>query len=204
MVPYSSKSSIEIINDIFSRNGFLEVMVSHHEKIFTSEEFAQSCKEAGIFKKFCAAGHLATNSLAERNYTPEQWEVSCRTVPQTTDSNPTECDEADKIPRVTSSNLTSLADCLARQNVYQQDTTRITALIGNVERAPASSQENLGDLTEIMGTDMVLPDAEQPDPIEQEEEVRVVDFQPLEQPAQREHPQLECRLPAYLRDYSLY
>ncbi|KAJ8890135.1 hypothetical protein PR048_009642 [Dryococelus australis] len=63
----TSKSSIKILTDIFSRNGFPEVMVSDNATIFTSDEFAQFCKEAGIFQKFCAAGHPATNGLAERN-----------------------------------------------------------------------------------------------------------------------------------------
>ncbi|KAJ8896514.1 hypothetical protein PR048_001858 [Dryococelus australis] len=61
---------------------------------------------------------------------------------------------------------------------------------------------NLGDLTEIMDPYKVLPEAEQPDLIEQEE-VPVVDFQPSEQPAQpvqRESPQRERRLLAYTHD----
>ncbi|KAJ8871531.1 hypothetical protein PR048_027853 [Dryococelus australis] len=52
----TSKSSIQILKYIFSRNEFPEVMVSDCAMIFTS-----------IFRKFCAAGHSATNSLAERN-----------------------------------------------------------------------------------------------------------------------------------------
>ncbi|KAJ8873827.1 hypothetical protein PR048_024663 [Dryococelus australis] len=44
-----------------------KVMVSDNATIFTSEEFAQFCKEAGIFQKICAAGHPATNGLAECN-----------------------------------------------------------------------------------------------------------------------------------------
>ncbi|KAJ8889528.1 hypothetical protein PR048_009027 [Dryococelus australis] len=63
----TSKSNIEFLKDIFSRNGFPEVMISDNATIFTSEEFAQFCKEAGVFQKFCAAGHPATNSPAERN-----------------------------------------------------------------------------------------------------------------------------------------
>ncbi|KAJ8897894.1 hypothetical protein PR048_003251 [Dryococelus australis] len=120
----TSKSSIEILKDIFSRNGFPEVMVLDNAMIFTSEEFPQFCKEGGIFQKFCAAGHPATNGLAECNvqtlkhrlatmsnqnmpirqkvweilfrypgYTLEQWEVSCETVPESTDPNPTGSDE---------------------------------------------------------------------------------------------------------------
>ncbi|KAJ8871357.1 hypothetical protein PR048_027674 [Dryococelus australis] len=65
------------------------------------------------------------------------------------------------------------------------------------------NKSNLGDLTEIMDPDVVLPEEEQPDPIEQGE-VPVIDFQLPEQSAQRERPQRERRLPAYPRDYSLY
>ncbi|KAJ8869737.1 hypothetical protein PR048_028745 [Dryococelus australis] len=72
IVPYSSaptsKSSTELLKDIFSRNGFPEVMVSGNATIFTSEEFAQFCKETGFFEKCCATGHLAANSLVERNF----------------------------------------------------------------------------------------------------------------------------------------
>ncbi|KAJ8874758.1 hypothetical protein PR048_025624 [Dryococelus australis] len=57
------------------------------------------------------------------------------------------------------------------------------------------TNQTLGDLTEIMDPDRVLPEAEQPDPIEQEEKVPIVDLQPPKQPTQRER-----RLPAYLRD----
>ncbi|KAJ8894330.1 hypothetical protein PR048_006952 [Dryococelus australis] len=42
-------------------------MVSDSATIFTSEEFAQFCKKARIFQKFCAPGHPASNGLAERN-----------------------------------------------------------------------------------------------------------------------------------------
>ncbi|KAJ8869813.1 hypothetical protein PR048_028822 [Dryococelus australis] len=35
--------------------------------VFTSEEFAQFCNEAGIFQQICAAGHPVTNGLAEHN-----------------------------------------------------------------------------------------------------------------------------------------
>ncbi|KAJ8877193.1 hypothetical protein PR048_021647 [Dryococelus australis] len=63
----TSKSSIEILKDIYSRNGFPEVMVLDNATIFTSEEFAQYCKEAGIFQKFCAAGHPVPNGLVECN-----------------------------------------------------------------------------------------------------------------------------------------
>lgn len=63
----TSNSSIELLQDIFSRNGFPDVLVSDNATIFTSEEFQQYCRKAGIFQKFTAPGHPATNGLAERN-----------------------------------------------------------------------------------------------------------------------------------------
>ncbi|KAJ8898512.1 hypothetical protein PR048_003872 [Dryococelus australis] len=47
------------------------------------------------------------NPSSVPGYTLEQWDVSCGTIPESTDPNQTGCNEADKIPRVTSSNLTS-------------------------------------------------------------------------------------------------
>ncbi|KAJ8874733.1 hypothetical protein PR048_025599 [Dryococelus australis] len=44
------------------------------------------------------------NPFSLLDYTLEQWEVSSIIVPESTDPNPTGCNEADKIPRVTSSN----------------------------------------------------------------------------------------------------
>lgn len=63
----TSASTIDILQDVFSRHGFPDVMVSDNATIFTSEEFQNFCKEAGIFPKFIAPGHPATNGLAERN-----------------------------------------------------------------------------------------------------------------------------------------
>ena len=60
-------SSIDLLQDIFARNGFSEVLVSGSAPIFTSGEFQEFCKKAGIFCKFNAPGHSATNGLAERN-----------------------------------------------------------------------------------------------------------------------------------------
>lgn len=63
----SSFSTMEILQRIFSRNGFPNVLVSDNATIFTSEEFRTFCKNRGIFQKFIAPGHPATNGLAERN-----------------------------------------------------------------------------------------------------------------------------------------
>lgn len=63
----TSVSTIEILQDIFARNGFPDIIVSDNATIFTSEEFKTFCKEAGIFQKFTAPGHPATDGLAERN-----------------------------------------------------------------------------------------------------------------------------------------
>lgn len=42
-------------------------MVSDNATIFTSDPFKNFCNENGIFQKFIAPGHPATNGLAERN-----------------------------------------------------------------------------------------------------------------------------------------
>ncbi|KAJ8873325.1 hypothetical protein PR048_026959 [Dryococelus australis] len=183
-------------------------MVTDNTTIFTSEEFAQFYKEEGILKKFCAAGHPATNDLTECNcqtriylyvkkfgksfFTTGQWEVSCGTVPESTDPNTTGCDEADKIPRVISTNSTST-------HINQLRSTEVllaarkTVHFDPQSKSPISNDRqlnkpNLGDLTEIMDPYVVLPEAEQPDLIEQEEEVPVVDFQSPDQMAQQECP----------------
>lgn len=63
----SSSSTIDILQTIFSRNGYPEVLVSDNATIFTSDEFTTFCTDSGIFQKFIAPGHPATNGLAERN-----------------------------------------------------------------------------------------------------------------------------------------
>lgn len=63
----SSMSTIEILLNIFTRNGYPDVMVSDNATIFKSEEFSTFCQDCGIFQKFIAPGHPATNGLAERN-----------------------------------------------------------------------------------------------------------------------------------------
>ncbi|KMQ91016.1 hypothetical protein RF55_9167 [Lasius niger] len=47
-------------------HGLPEVLVSDNATIFKSEEFTQFCQRNGIFQKFTAPGHPATNGLAER------------------------------------------------------------------------------------------------------------------------------------------
>lgn len=63
----TSASTIEALRDIFAFHGFLEGLVSDNAKIFTSDEFGLFCRNSGIFRKFSAPGHPATNGLAERN-----------------------------------------------------------------------------------------------------------------------------------------
>lgn len=62
----TSESTIDLLEDIFSTHGFPEVLVSDNATIFTSEEFKQYCATNGIFQKFSAPNHPATNGLAER------------------------------------------------------------------------------------------------------------------------------------------
>lgn len=63
----TSSSTIELLQNIFSFYGFLDVMVLDNSTIFTSETFQQFCNEGGIFQKFQASGHPDTNGLAGRN-----------------------------------------------------------------------------------------------------------------------------------------
>lgn len=63
----SSTSTITLLEGIFSVHGYPSVMVSDNAAIFKSEEFQRYCKERGIFQKFSAPNHPATNGLAERN-----------------------------------------------------------------------------------------------------------------------------------------
>ncbi|XP_039305140.1 uncharacterized protein K02A2.6-like [Solenopsis invicta] len=63
----TSEKTIELLKDIFSIHGFPDVMVSDNATIFVSEIFKQFSRESGIFQKFIAPGHPATNGLAERN-----------------------------------------------------------------------------------------------------------------------------------------
>lgn len=62
----TSASTIRFLENIFSSHGAPEVLVSDNATIFKSEEFTKFCKDNGIFQKFIAPGHPATNGLAER------------------------------------------------------------------------------------------------------------------------------------------
>lgn len=63
----TSSSTIVLLQNIFSMHGYPKVLVSDNATLFTSEEFTSFCKTSGIFQKFIAPGHPATNGLAERN-----------------------------------------------------------------------------------------------------------------------------------------
>lgn len=63
----TSSSTINLLENIFSNHGYPYVLVSDNHSIFQSEEFHTYCKDRGIFQKFIAPGHPATNGLAERN-----------------------------------------------------------------------------------------------------------------------------------------
>lgn len=65
--PPSSASTISLLKDIFAVHGYPSVLVSDNAAIFTSEEFQRHCKSRGIFQKFSAPNHPATNGLAERS-----------------------------------------------------------------------------------------------------------------------------------------
>lgn len=62
----TSQSTIQILEQIFFRNGLPECIVSDNATIFKSLEFTDFCKQNGITQKFSPPGHPATNGLAER------------------------------------------------------------------------------------------------------------------------------------------
>ncbi|KAJ8878861.1 hypothetical protein PR048_019450 [Dryococelus australis] len=216
--PPTSKPSIKILKDRFSRNEFPEVMVSDNAMIFTT-------------------GHPATNGLAEHNVQMLKHRLSTMSN-QNMPIRQKVWEILFSLPGYTLSN----GKFPAEQPIKFHESpapTQPARQFSEGERVSARYYSNnkahwkcgkvlkkLGKLhylveidngfhfkrhidqlrsTEVrFQPDMVLPEAEQPDPIEQEEEAPVVDLQQPEQPAQRERPQRECRLPAYLRDYSLY
>ncbi|XP_054282085.1 uncharacterized protein K02A2.6-like [Macrosteles quadrilineatus] len=63
----SSAMTMALLENIFSVHGYPSFLVSDNATIFKSEEFINYCKERGIFQKFTAPNHPATNGLAERN-----------------------------------------------------------------------------------------------------------------------------------------
>ncbi|KAL1446405.1 hypothetical protein WDU94_012412 [Cyamophila willieti] len=63
----TSTNTIHLLENIFTTHGYPTVIVSDNHSIFQSEEFRTYCTTQGIFQKFIAPGHPATNGLAERN-----------------------------------------------------------------------------------------------------------------------------------------
>uniref|UniRef100_A0A146LZ17 RNA-directed DNA polymerase n=1 Tax=Lygus hesperus TaxID=30085 RepID=A0A146LZ17_LYGHE len=63
----TTASTIALLDKIFATHGYPNHLVSDNATIFQSEEFHQYCRSSGIFQKFIAPGHPATNGLAERN-----------------------------------------------------------------------------------------------------------------------------------------
>ena len=62
----TSNSTIHHLEELFSRYGYPEYLISDNAKIFKSVEFTNFCKERGIIQKFSAPGHPATNGQVER------------------------------------------------------------------------------------------------------------------------------------------
>lgn len=63
----TTQSTLAMLNEIFATHGFPVVLVSDNASIFKSGMFQEYCKLNGIFPKYIAPGHPATNGLAERN-----------------------------------------------------------------------------------------------------------------------------------------
>jgi transposase InsO family protein len=53
--------------DIFAIHGYPHVIMSDNATIFASDQFKSYCGQNGIFQKFIAPGHPATNGLIEPN-----------------------------------------------------------------------------------------------------------------------------------------
>lgn len=63
----TSKSTIQLLQKVFTMHGYPKLMVSDNASIFKSDEFTSFCKTYGITQKFIAPSHPASNGLAERN-----------------------------------------------------------------------------------------------------------------------------------------
>ena len=64
--PSSSNTEL-LLEQIFAVHGYPRVLVSDNATIFQSDSFHTYCSTRGIFQKFTAPGHPATNGLAERS-----------------------------------------------------------------------------------------------------------------------------------------
>ncbi|XP_054278063.1 uncharacterized protein K02A2.6-like [Macrosteles quadrilineatus] len=68
----TSSNTINLLNKIFATHGYPKECVSDNATIFTSEEFRAYCKINGIFQKFIAPGHPATNGRRTQRTNPEE------------------------------------------------------------------------------------------------------------------------------------
>ncbi|XP_036329398.1 uncharacterized protein K02A2.6-like [Rhagoletis pomonella] len=75
----TSSITIEMLSDVYARHGYPDVIVSDNATIFTSDEFKLFCSSHGVFQKFIAPGHPATNGLAERNIQTLKQRLKCMT-----------------------------------------------------------------------------------------------------------------------------
>uniref|UniRef100_A0A2L2YNI8 Integrase catalytic domain-containing protein n=1 Tax=Parasteatoda tepidariorum TaxID=114398 RepID=A0A2L2YNI8_PARTP len=62
----TSSNTIYYLEEIFSRHGLPEILVSDNAAIFKSAEFQHFCKSNGIKQRLIAPGYPATNGQAER------------------------------------------------------------------------------------------------------------------------------------------
>lgn len=63
----TTSNTIKLLENIFASHGYPQTLVSDNATVFKSCEFQEYCHARGIFQKFIAPGHPATNGLAERN-----------------------------------------------------------------------------------------------------------------------------------------
>ncbi|BES89885.1 Retrotransposon protein [Nesidiocoris tenuis] len=62
----TSTITIRFLQDVISRHGIPDQLVSDNAAIFKSAEFITFCKSRGIRQRFIAPGHPATNDQLER------------------------------------------------------------------------------------------------------------------------------------------
>ena len=66
MTSITSQATIAVLREIFSRQGFPEMIVSDNGSQFTSEEFKKFCARNGVRHRTSAPYKPATNGQAER------------------------------------------------------------------------------------------------------------------------------------------
>ncbi|XP_024868755.1 uncharacterized protein K02A2.6-like [Temnothorax curvispinosus] len=159
-------NTIQLLDNIFFSHGYPQVLVSDNATIFTSSEFKLYCKVNGIFQKFIAPGHAATNGLAER--TVQTLKLLCGQSPAELYLNRKLCIKLDALRPYKPSRLT------LKRHVDQLRSTQVKQVRFSPDTKPASrhpSIENVPRLNIAIQPDP-QPDPQlelQPDPLPQDQ-----------------------------------